>query len=464
VSLRRSVELAAGRRYLLALLLLTVALVTPKLRAADEIEYFVYLRSVVFDGNIDFSNEYRHFYDLNPVGLGAKFRGTFLDLPDPVTGLPQNFGPLGTALLWSPFYLLAHAVTSALGASGFDVAADGYSAPYIASVCYASALYGFLGFLLIDDLLQRFAGVSAFAARSTVAAIWLGTPAFFYMTVAPGYSHAVSLFAVALLLWLSLRALARDGGVTTLDAAVLGVVGGLAALVREQDVLFLVVPAMAIAWSGLRRREPLRALLRGVVLGAAAFVTFGPQLLVYKTLYGVYRPSPYVRQKLVYSSPHFFDVLLDPTHSLFLWSPLLLLAVVGIAVAVWRRRDAPSALLAAALLAQVWICGSYTSWSQASAFGMRRFIAASPIFAWGLAELVSRAESRGGTLRAVLPLVACVWWNLSLMIQFGSKMMDRQKPHWPTVAANQVLRVPPLVGRAAYLFFTDRERLVREGL
>jgi hypothetical protein len=292
----------------------------------------------------------------------------------------------------------------------------------------------------------------------------LGTPAFFYMTLAPGYSHAASLFAVALLLWLSLRAMAREGGISNRDAAVLGMAGGLAALVREQDILFLVMPAAAIAWSGLRRHEPLRALLRGALLGATAFVAFVPQLLVYKTLYGVYRPSRYVRQKMVYSSPHFFDVLLDPTHSLFLWSPLLLLAVVGIAVAVWRRRDAASVLLALALLAQLWICGSLTSWTQAGAFGMRRFIAASPIFAWGLAELVASATRRWGAPRTLLPLAVCVWWSLSLMVQFGSKLMDRHSPHWPSVAANQVVRVPPLVGRAAYLFFTDRERLVREGL
>ena len=49
------------------------------------------------------------------------------------------------------------------------------------------------------------------------------------------------------------------------------------------------------------------------------------------------------------------------------------------------------------------------------------------------------------------------------MIQFGLKLMDRQRLEWPRVAVNQVTEVPPRLLRVGLLFFTDRERLVREG-
>jgi hypothetical protein len=48
------------------------------------------------------------------------------------------------------------------------------------------------------------------------------------------------------------------------------------------------------------------------------------------------------------------------------------------------------------------------------------------------------------------------------MVQFGLKLMDRQRLEWPRVARNQVTEVPRGLGRAAVLFFTDRERLVKE--
>jgi hypothetical protein len=63
----------------------------------------------------------------------------------------------------------------------------------------------------------------------------------------------------------------------------------------------------------------------------------------------------------------------------------------------------------------------------------------------------------------VLALVLFAWWNVGLMVQFGLKLMDRQHLEWPRVAVNQVTEVPRHLARSAWLFFTDRERLVREG-
>ena len=50
------------------------------------------------------------------------------------------------------------------------------------------------------------------------------------------------------------------------------------------------------------------------------------------------------------------------------------------------------------------------------------------------------------------------------MVQFGLRLMDRQRLEWPRVAMNQVHGGAARAwARAAWLFFTDRERLVREG-
>jgi hypothetical protein len=121
-----------------------------------------------------------------------------------------------------------------------------------------------------------------------------------------------------------------------------------------------------------------------------------------------------------------------------------------------------TALLALAPLRQVWINGAIESWHLAGAFGSRRFVAATPVFAWGLAFLLAGLAARlSQKVATALVLLAC-WWNLSLMAQFGLRLMDRQKLEWPRVAVNQLTQVPRHLGRAAWLFLTDRERLVRE--
>lgn len=441
---------------------LTLPLVTPRLRASDEIEYFAYLRSLAFDRDLDFENEYRHFYEQNPKGLQG-FHRTFLELKDEVTGRRLNFGPMGSALLWSPFYLLAHLlVLLARGAGLTGVPADGLAWPYVAAAAYGSAVLGFLGLLVVHDALRRFLRVDDAPATASALALWLGSPLLYYTTLAPGFSHAPGLFAVALLLWLTLKEWAEPSpGLSRW--ALLGLLGGLCALVREQDGLFLVMPGLLLLERAVRAREWARGLRRGLVLGAAALLAFVPQLLAYKSLYGGFHPSPIVRQKMHYWSPHFLDVLFDPAHSLFFWSPVLLLATAGLARSAFTR-ERPYALALAGLLVQVWICGSIQTWSQNGAFGMRRFISATPCFALGLAPLAASALQRGRRLAVAAAVALFAWWNVSLMVQFGLRLMDRQKLEWPKVAVSQVTEVPRHLARAAYLFFTDRERLVREGV
>jgi hypothetical protein len=458
VSIRGASGLA-GRVALLVTFVVTLPLVTPRLRGADEIEYFAYLHSVVFDRDLEFGNEYQYFYNRDPEGLRL-FKETFLDKRER-TGCHLNFGPIGSALLWSPFYLLAHAGVLLARAGGASIPADGLSRPYEAAACYASALYGLAGLLLIHHALRRFAATKELVATLSVLTLWLGTPVVYYMTVAPGFSHACSLFAVALLLSLWLRAReeeARAAGRWLL----VGAAGGLAGMVREQDVFFLVVPLLDIVWRSLREKRPLRGLIRLGAVALAAGLVFIPQLLVYRTLTGGFEPSEKVEQKMHFTSPFLLHVLFDPEHGLFAWSPVLLVAVVALVVSWLRRRDARLAWLLAGFLAQAWISGSVASWTQAGAFGSRRFIGTTFVFVFGLAALLSALLATKRRWLALAFAGVAVWWNLSLMVQFGLKLMDRQKLEWPRVAVSQFTAVPPRLAHVGVLFFTDRERLVRE--
>ena len=50
-----------GALLLVVLFLLLLPLSTPRIYATDEVQYFAYLRSLYFDGDLDFQNEYQHF-------------------------------------------------------------------------------------------------------------------------------------------------------------------------------------------------------------------------------------------------------------------------------------------------------------------------------------------------------------------------------------------------------------------
>ena len=116
---------AAPPALLIVIFLLSLPAVTVRFYASDEVEYFAYLRSMWFDGDVSFDNEYRYFYDRG-IARGWRFKETFLET-ETATGLRLNFAPIGSAMMWAPFYIATDAGVRAARAAGVAVVADGYS-------------------------------------------------------------------------------------------------------------------------------------------------------------------------------------------------------------------------------------------------------------------------------------------------------------------------------------------------
>jgi len=257
-------------------------------------------------------------------------------------------------------------------------------------------------------------------------------------------------------------------------------------MVREQALFLVVAPALDwlrtwwLATPDTRSpagQAPRRRLIGHAIAGGAAFaVCYSAQLWAYLVLNGAPRPSPLVARKLNWLSPHAFGVVASPEHGLFFWTPLALLAILGLAAGMsgrlgWAARPtlAPrssgdsTAWIALCLLlavaSQIYIAGCVESWTVAGAFGQRRFVGLSSLLLVGLAAWWPIADRRGANPRparaAVIALfVLGTWWNLGLMAQFGSGLMDRQRL---TLADNAYhtfvtvpLRLPELVYR--YVF------------
>jgi len=495
---------ALTRRELAALVVMfaiSLPAVTPRIYASDEIQYFSYLRSLWFDRDVSFENEYRYFFEQN-IGRGEGFHATFLEQYTEA-GRRPSFATIGSALLWSPFYLAGDLVARATGAP-----ADGFSQPYIAAVAYGSAFYGFAAILLSISAARRLAGPGIAAG----ALVLLGTPLLFYMYVSPPYSHACSAFAVALFVtvWLRVRATWSVGG-----AIALGFAGALMAMVREQDAILVVGPALDFSlWAMfLRPTSVLRAdsvsisqgapgptparsrsaasrlaraagaadtatginprqsgtlqLARVLFIAAAGCITFFvgmlPQLLAYKALNGHYGPSGLVTRKMTWTAPHALGVLASPEHGFFIWTPLAAIAIAGLVLLAVRGAPVARPVAACALIMvalQVYVSGSVESWTVAGAFGQRRFVALTIVLTIGLAAMIAAGGARWRVPMAIV-LALCVWWNLALIVEFGTGLMNRQRLEPRRNAYDAFVTLPRMLPGLAYRYLFERESFYR---
>lgn len=468
-----------SRRELLALTLVfavSLPAVTTRLYSSDEVQYFSYLRSLWFDRDVSFENEYRYFYD-HQIAQSAGYHETFLERQT-ATSRRVNYATLGCAILWAPFYAVADLSVRARRALGSEVAADGYSRPYVAAVAYGSAFYGFAAILLAIGAARRIVGPRAL---SSGLAVWAGTPLLFYIYVAPPFSHACSAFAVALFVtvWLHVRPAWTLAGVIAL-----GFAGALMAMVREQDLFLLVGPVLDFALA-LRTGAPARSVARSVSLAVAGGAAFGvafimgylPQLLAYSALngsshriLGVAYPGPAsdVQRKMSWHAPHALQVLLSPEHGFLFWTPLAVIALAGLAILAAGRpgRTLPETrrvggCMLLMVASQVYISGAVESWTVAGAFGQRRFVAVTIFLVVGLAA--ARAAATGRIARPVMRafIVLSVYWNIALMAEFGTLMMDRQRLELRRNAYDALVTLPRAAPGLVYRYLMHRESFYR---
>jgi len=377
--------LDAPRAILLSLAILLVPTVYGEV-GGDGWQAFVVVRSALLDRDLDLANDYAGLHA--PVALTPGGRAT-------------SHLPIGLALVWAPPFLLAHMGTWIAAALGADVAADGFSVPYRAAVTAGTYAYGVIALLLLEGELRRRAGASA--ALLAVLAIWLATPLHFYMTANPAMAHGASVFAATafVVAWLRLR----DREAASARAwALLGLLGGLMTLVRLQDAVLLALPAVDLLWG-----RPSRWGARLVRYLAAAAVLGLVQVAVWLRLYGGdFLPTVLAVNLVGGIRPQVMGVLLSARHGLFYWTPLYAVCVLGW-VLLARRDRRLTVLIAAGFALSVLINASMQDWWGAEAFGQRRLLGLTPLFALGLGEVLAALSARGRALAAAGLAVLALW-------------------------------------------------------
>jgi hypothetical protein len=384
----------------------------PQFRA-DSREYYVQLRSLFFDRDLDLKND-----------RGALVRpGRRRRLSRIVESANSRiWSPIGPAVLWSPFYAASHMYVKA--ASRLGVAkhtADGYSDPYRRAPVLGTVACTLGGAWLLGAVLVRRYGLGA--GSLAVAGAALASPIAYYVFVVPAMAHGLAFATAGALLW-AWEAARRAPSLRTW--AVLGVLLGLVCLVRWQGAVYLLLVA-PLGLLAVVRGVRMRWLWAAAGLAALAFA---PQMIAWKLNYGSFLTIPQGRGFVEWSAPHLVDVLVSADHGLLTWSPIALVGVVGLLGGL-RPDPLLNGGALAVFFATAWVNAGVADWAAGDAYGARRFDLVFPLVAVGLGQVID-ASLAAVKRNPQLPAMACVFllvvWNLGQIALFRQHRYPQALP------------------------------------
>lgn len=351
----------------------------------DESVYYAQLTSMVHDGDLEVFND--QFLSNNQPRQQIEF--AYYQTPD---GHSWVLWPVGPALLWAPFHLLVHAFYRIADPSLYDP----YRFPFLLAVSTGTLAYTALGVLLTWAALVRL-GLRRGAGFAAVVTA-LASPAAYYMWIAGGMGHGMSMFAAALFLYTVVR-MHRLG--CACEWLWLGLAAGCMFLVRWQDVVFALAAAPFILRAIWRRGVWSRRTAVSLLCGAAGFLILAAiQLRAWKYVYGTWVAVPHAPEYFVGRWYRYVaSLLFSDWNGLFNMTPWLAVGAIGLIVGLRRWPFLITTILGALALETV-VNSLVLDWFGGNSFGARRFTSSVPFFAAGIGVLLNSPR-----LRRLRPLV-----------------------------------------------------------
>jgi len=246
--------------------------------------------------------------------------------------------------------------------------------------------------------------------------------------------------------------------------------------------VFLLIPLLdwlKVFRSSIRDR-PVSVIKEGTLFGLALMIALTPNFIIKWIIHG----SPWIsgyEDRFFWASPKLLELAFSPEHGFFLWTPVLLFAVIGL-VWLWRRDRYIGATLMLTFAVFFYVVASYQNWHGLSSFGNRFFVSFTPIFVLGLAlfleksqAFLSRVTMQQGPSNSLISifsvrpsivyfgLVLLSLWNIGLAYQWGANLIPNRGPvDFAVVARNQTMLVPQRAVGFILRYLTSREQVMQE--
>lgn len=311
---------------------------------------------------------------------------------------------LGMSVFYLPAFVSGHIIAHTGG-----YATDGYSAPYQYSMLYLNVIYIILSFILLQKVLRHFfdEGITAI----TLLVIYFGTNFISYATEGHGMPHTYLFFGFTIVLWYTIK---WHEKVTYKNSIILGFTIGLMTTCRPTELLAILIPLLwnVVSFKDLKEKFAFifRQHFKYTLTFFIAFIGLPLLQLVYWKLYaGEFFHQSYANpnEGFDFDRPHLFNFLFSFRKGWFIYTPVMLLAIIMLLIALFKRKNYAFAFVVFTCI-NIYVLSSWSNWWYATSFSQRPVIHSYPIYAICLAFGLQYCWKHKVVLAGFLSLVVCM--------------------------------------------------------
>ncbi|MFY9153209.1 MAG: hypothetical protein WAO52_14430 [Prolixibacteraceae bacterium] len=318
----------------------------------------------------------------------------------------------GLAILWTPFFLIAHFISLFLG-----LPADGKSSLYYGFIQVAGIIYIYIGLVFSYKFLREFYEHKVSLIATSL--FFFATNIFYYsVLLGAGMSHIYSFTMIAIYLYFT-HQFSKDSSLKNL--ILLGVPFAMAVLIRPTNIisgLYLFLYGVS-DWTTFRERiafwiKNYWAIISLFIVGVIVFI---PQMAYWHFVTGKFLFYSYQSQGFPFwNAPKFGIVLFGKYNGWLTYTPLVGFGLAGLFILL-RRKKMNSLAVLVTLLLYTYINASWWAPTFSAAVGQRAMIDFLPFLAIPLAFILIRIQAMNQALKISLGLLIIVF--ILYNIQFG---------------------------------------------
>ena len=386
----------------------------------DVFGYYLYLPSIVIHDDIGLKDAAW----LDEVMETYEPSSTFYQLVNGENGNRVIKYTSGLALIYSPFFLVAHWLAPVLG-----YPADGFSLPYQLILSLGGIIWAIFGLILLRKVLLRLFDDKI--TSITLLLIVLGTN-YFQLAAFDGtlLSHNFLFTLYALLFLTAMRWHERP---SYTKAFILGLTCGLITLIRPSEIICVLIPLLwnAGSWRQFTFRfKVIKINLYYVLAFVVPAVLIGSiQLFYWKSVTGDWLFYSYDNpgEGFRFFPPYILDFLFSFRKGWFVYTPLMIFAFAGF-YNIYKRHRAWFPALFIFVILDLWIVSSWSCWWYAGgSFSARAMLPAYVLLAVPLASLIEVVAEKRWKWIATIVALLLVALNLFQTWQFEKGIIDKQR-------------------------------------